>query len=127
MVSKLRTEISIESNESFVVRRKRYSIRAWCDCCERTAIFVLPTEASFLAGRDLDEIVSLVYTGQLHIFEAPKKGAYVCLTSLCMLQQTPDADESDMKTVHKELSDIKDRELLFLETGFEDIIEPLEN
>lgn len=111
---KLRTEILIESNESFLVRRKKYSIRAWCNCCEKVAIFVLPSEAAFLAGMDVDRIVSLVCNEILHVFEAPQKGAYVCLTSLCMLSQTADVDEDDFEVVH-ELTDIKDRQLLFLD------------
>ncbi|NNE67284.1 MAG: hypothetical protein HKN33_12025 [Pyrinomonadaceae bacterium] len=92
-MSKIRTEISIESSESFVVRRKRYSIRSWCDCCDRIAIFVLPTEAGFLAGLDVDTIVSLVCAGDLHVFKTVKRGTYVCLASLCLLNQTSNYPE----------------------------------
>lgn len=111
---KLRTEICIESNESYLVRRKRYSIRAWCESCRRIAIFVVPNEAAFLSGFGLDRIVSLARSNALHVFEAPRKGAYVCLTSLCMLSQTPDTDEDDFEVLH-ELTDVKDRQLLFLD------------
>ena len=113
-MSKVRTEICIESNESFLVRRKRYSIRAWCDKCSRNSIFVLPMEAAFLAGLGVDKIVSLVCSNDLHVFNAPLKGAYVCLTSLCLMSQTTNTDESDVEMVC-ELPDLKDRELLLIE------------
>jgi hypothetical protein len=50
----------------------------------------LPTEAGFLAGLDVDTIVSLVCAGSLHVFEVAERGTYICLTSLCLLNQTPD-------------------------------------
>ncbi len=83
-MSKIRTEISIESCESFIIKRKRQSIRSWCARCEKIGIFVLPTEAGFLAGMDIDRIVSFIYSGELHAANFPVQGTFVCLTSLCL-------------------------------------------
>lgn len=94
-MSKIRTEISIESSESFVVRRKRYSMRIWCASCGKTGIFVLPTEAGFLSGLDLDTIVSLVCANKIHVNEICGRGTYICLTSLCLLNTNPDRGQNE--------------------------------
>ncbi|MDH3493714.1 MAG: hypothetical protein OEM82_09205 [Acidobacteriota bacterium] len=94
-MSKIRTEISIESSEAFVVRRKRYSTRTWCGKCGKTGIFVLPTEAGFLSGLDLDTIVSLVCAEEIHVHEILGRGTYVCLTSLCLLNTAPESHHSE--------------------------------
>lgn len=83
-MAKIRTEISIESSESLIIRRKRYSVRAFCVECRRISIMVLPTEAAFLSCQDIDSIVALMYENQLHVRHLEKKGLYVCLTSLCL-------------------------------------------
>ena len=111
-MSKIRTEISIESSESFVVRRKRYSIRSWCDCCGRVTIFVLPTEAGFLAGLDVNKIVSLVCSGDLHVFETARRGTYICLASLCHMEQSSNCSEDGYE--YTELSSGFDEEGLVL-------------
>ncbi|MEZ5428254.1 MAG: hypothetical protein R2747_18435 [Pyrinomonadaceae bacterium] len=81
---KIKTAITIESNESLTVRRKRYSIRAWCDQCRRVSIMVLPTEARFLSGQDMDLIVSLMLSNALHVRHFDKNRWFICLTSLCL-------------------------------------------
>ncbi len=83
-MTKIRTEISIESSESLIIKRKRYSVRTFCGTCQRISIMVLPTEAAFLSCRDVDSIISLMYENRLHVRYVEKKGLYVCLTSLCL-------------------------------------------
>lgn len=83
---KIRTEISIESNESLTIKRKRYSVRTFCEECKRISIMVLPTEAAFLSCQDIDSIVSLMYENQLHVQYIFDRGLYICLTSLCLFQ-----------------------------------------
>ena len=73
-MAKIRTEISIESNESLTIRRKRYSVRTFCEVCKRISIMVLPTEAAFLSCQDIDSIVSMMYENQLHVRYIEKKG-----------------------------------------------------
>ena len=81
---KIRTEISIESNERLTIRKKRYSVRSWCDQCRRVSIMVLPTEAAFLSCRDIDAVIGLIYAGDLHVRSFQDKGLFVCMTSLCL-------------------------------------------
>ncbi len=93
-MAKIRTEISIESSESLVVRRKRHSVRAWCDDCQRTSIMVLPTEAAFLSGQDIDRVISLMYERLIHIRYLETKGLYLCLTSLCLYSFEDEFEET---------------------------------
>ena len=113
-MSKIKTEISIESCESFVVRRKRYSMRSWCTECERNSIFVRPTEVAFLSGFDLNHVVSLVCSNELHTQETARRGVFICLTSLCLLSLTPEVYEEDYEIIES-LTDINEGEMLFLE------------
>ena len=83
-MTKIRTEILIETNESLKIKRKRHSVRAFCDVCRRVSIMVSPMEAAFLACRDIDSIVCLMYENRLHVRYLGKKNLFVCLTSLCL-------------------------------------------
>ena len=82
-MSKIQTKISIESSERLTIKRKRYSIRAWCDDCGKTSIMTLPSEAAFLACQDVDSIIYLMYANRLHVRRVERKGLFVCLASLC--------------------------------------------
>lgn len=107
-MAKIRTEISIESNESLTIRRKRYSVRTFCDVCKRISIMVLPTEAAFLACQDIDSIVSLMYENELHVQYISNKGLYICLTSLCLFQfENEFTDLENDKNSVKILADTK--------------------
>ena len=101
-MAKIRTEISIESSESLTIRRKRYSVRSFCEQCNRMSIMVLPTEAAFLSCQDIDSIVSLMYENQLHVRYVSQKGMYICLTSLCLYQF-----ESDFEDTENEADSVK--------------------
>lgn len=93
-MAKIRTEISIESSESLIIKRKRYSVRAWCEQCGRISIMVLPTEAAFLACQDIDAIISLIYSNKVHVRYLEKRGLYTCLTSLCLFSFENDFEDS---------------------------------
>ncbi len=51
---------------------------------------------------DLDQIVSFIYSGELHAVNFPIQGTFVCLTSLCMQVYSPGGDE----TVNDEFEEI---------------------
>ncbi|MEZ5344855.1 MAG: hypothetical protein R2681_04780 [Pyrinomonadaceae bacterium] len=95
---KIQTKISIESSERLTIKRKRYSIRAWCETCERQSIMIVPSEAAFLASQDIDSIIYLMYSNQLHIRKVDKKGLFVCLISLCMQNFEFETDESEFES-----------------------------
>lgn len=112
-MAKIRTEISIESSESLIIKRKRYSVRTFCEECGRISIMVLPTEAAFLSCRDVDSIISLMYENQLHVCLIEKKGLYVCLTSLCLFpfeNEFEDLENDSMRI----LADVQTRNYNFV-------------
>ncbi len=82
-MSKIQTKISIRSRERVTLKRKRYSMLAWCDTCAKTSIMALPSEAAFLACQDVDSIIYLMYANRLHVRHVASKGLFVCLASLC--------------------------------------------
>ena len=76
-------------------------------------IFVLPTEAGFLAGLDVDTIVSLVCSGELHIYKTEGRGTYICLTSLCLLRQSANHGDEETSFERTKLSTgLEEQELL---------------
>ena len=93
-MSKIQTKIAIESSERMTIKRKRYSLRAWCNDCEKTSIMTLPSEAAFLACQDIDSIVNLMYANRLHVRHVEQKGLFICLASLC--KQTFDETREDI-------------------------------
>lgn len=97
-MAKIRTEISIESSESLTIRRKRFSMRAWCECCGRISIMVLPTEAAFLACQDIDAIITLIYENKIHTRYFEQKGLYICLTSLCLFGFENEFEDTILET-----------------------------
>jgi hypothetical protein len=101
-MAKIRTEISIESSESLIIKRKRYSVRTFCEQCQRISIMVLPTEAAFLSCRDVDSIISLMYENRLHVRYVEKKGLYVCLTSLCLYKFENDPADAELEDYEEE-------------------------
>lgn len=101
-MAKIRTEILIESNESLTVKRKRYSIRAFCDECQRVSIMVVPTEAAFLTRRDINSIVLMMFSSLLHTRCFGENGFFICLTSLCMLS----FEDEDMEKEDNEILEI---------------------
>ncbi len=112
-MAKIRTEISIESSERLTIRRKRYSVRTFCEECERISIMVLPTEAAFLACQDIDSIVSLMYENKLHVRFVSEKGLYICLTSLC-LYRFENVFEDYEDDLVKNLADVKSNNFSFV-------------
>ena len=101
-MTKIRTEISIEFSERLTIRRKRFSIRGWCDDCKRTSIMVLPTEAAFLSCLDVDSIVTLMYSSELHVRQFKEKGLYICMTSLCLYPFEKDFEDAGLEIEDEE-------------------------
>jgi hypothetical protein len=55
---------------------------------------VLPTEAAFLSGRDIDRIISLMYEEEIHVRYIETRGLYLCLTSLCLYRFESEPEET---------------------------------
>lgn len=76
-----KTEITIETHRTFIVRRTSLT-RAWCARCATTVSFASPEEAARLAGRSAREIYRAVEAGRLHFIETGNRLLRVCLDSL---------------------------------------------
>jgi hypothetical protein len=80
------TELSVEIDDVFVVRRLGRSVEGWCAGCGATATMVTPEDAGVLTGAGARSIYRLVESGAVHWGEAAGDVLLVCLGSL--LEQT---------------------------------------
>ena len=82
MSNKSKTEITIETQRTFIVRRRPSLIQAWCAGCAAIASFASPEDAAQLAGGSAREIYRRVEAGQLHFIETGDRWLRVCIASL---------------------------------------------
>lgn len=81
-MKKIRTELSVEIDDVFVVRRLGRSVEGWCAGCGRTATLVTPEDAGVLTGAGARSIYQLVESDAVHWGEGPGELLLVCLSSL---------------------------------------------
>lgn len=79
------TELVIETTDVYIVRRRRYLVRAWCRDCEREVSLISPTEAALLTFQETGAIYSLMDERRIHFRLSREKLPYICLTSLCLV------------------------------------------
>lgn len=82
MGNKSRTEITIETHRTFIVRRRPHFIQAWCADCAAATSFASPEDAAPLAGSSAREIYRAIEAGRLHFIEADDRRLRVCVASL---------------------------------------------
>ncbi len=82
MKTKRRTEITIETHQSLVVRSSRRLVGARCAECADHSWLVSPEEAAALAGVNLRTIFHWVEANHVHFAETPAGLVLVCLNSL---------------------------------------------
>lgn len=82
MSNKSKTEITIETHRTFIVRRRTSLTYAWCAGCAATVSFASPEDAAQLAGGSAREIYRGVEAGQLHFIETGDRRLQVCIDSL---------------------------------------------
>ena len=90
------TEISVQTDEAFVIRRRAGSFQAVCATCGPTAPMITPEEAAALFQVPVRAIYRAVEGGQLHFQEAPASSVVVCLDSL--QEMVPQFRNSNSKT-----------------------------
>lgn len=76
-----KTEITIETQRTFIVRRRPSLTHAWCAGCAATVNFTSPEDAAFLVGSSAREIYRAVEAGGLHFIETDDRRLRVCLGS----------------------------------------------
>lgn len=82
MSERNKTEITIETERTFIVRRRPSCIWAWCEGCRAAAAFAPPEDAARLAGRSARDIYRAVEADRLHFIESGDGRLRVCLNSL---------------------------------------------
>ena len=87
---KRKTEISLEIEETIVVRTKSILIR-WCKGCRKPSRMIAADEAAMMTGLSARGIYRLVDTGEVHFTEDQNRLLFVCVTSLHHLASGPGA------------------------------------
>ncbi len=91
MKTKKRTEITIETHQSLVLRSSRRLISTRCAKCADHSWLVPPEEAAAFAGVHLRTIFHWVEAKRIHFAETPAGLVLVCLNSL------PDDDAGEAR------------------------------
>ena len=82
MKTKRRTEITIETNQVLVVRRRSQVTLAWCVSCDQRVRMVTPDQAAVVAGVSMRTINRWVEADRLHFTETADGILFVCLISI---------------------------------------------
>lgn len=76
----------INTTETWVIKRPRYSVRSWCGQCGREVSLVMIDEAVRLACLDSDKFYELMELNNFHIHHfIEAKQPLICLNSLCSI------------------------------------------
>jgi hypothetical protein len=85
-MAKTRTEVSVETGETLIIKRNRSFVQAWCADCGREVSMLPLQQAALLTGHSVEAIRSMMESRSIHFryqnLEAPR----VCLRSLCLFQ-----------------------------------------
>src|SRR5687767_4678699 len=82
MGKKIRTEITIETDRTFLIRARKNIPQAWCAKCRETSGVVPVEEIGKLTGLSARTIYSAVEAGEAHFIETIEGLLLVCLKSL---------------------------------------------
>lgn len=76
------TEITTQTDEAFVIRRRAGTVQAVCPQCGPDVPMITPEEAALLFRVSVRVIYRAVDAGQVHFQETPAGSVEVCLGSL---------------------------------------------
>jgi hypothetical protein len=79
---KRRIEISQETNQMIVLRRRGKAAEAWCDRCAEQVRMVTAEQGVLISGKSLRQLVNESDAGELHYQETPEGLLSICLNSL---------------------------------------------
>jgi hypothetical protein len=79
-----RTEVTIETETTVVLRRGAGELLAWCEDCRALSLMLTPREAAIFAGVTTRLIYARFEDGSLHLQEQPDGALVVCARSLGM-------------------------------------------
>ncbi len=82
VMSKKITEITIETEQVFIVRRQAAITESWCDGCSAFVRMVTPEQATLLTHISARAIYRQTENGELHFTETLEGLLLICLDSL---------------------------------------------
>ena len=91
----LRTEITIETHEVLVIRRRGRAPRTLCPDCGERATMLTMDEALTVFSVSMRSLVRFVEAGDLHYVETPKGALFLCSESLAALGSDERTDGGD--------------------------------
>ena len=80
-----RTEVTIETDEIWIIRRPGSGFQTWCPVCDRQTTMVTPDEAALLTELDGQDIYRQVEAGLIHCAKMPGGILLVCSNSILAL------------------------------------------
>jgi hypothetical protein len=105
---KTRTEITVETDELLIIRRRRKVARALCPECGAQAMMIPLEEAVTLSGVSSRVIHRWAEAGQIHFRETPDGFLLVCLDALLRLfgqQENPLVDDTTFSVLSLKQAD----------------------
>ena len=107
MAGKSKTEITIETDRMFIIRRRSTLIQTWCATCFQVVKMAALEDAANLAGMRSRELYRAVEAGKLHFLETVEGRLLVCLNSLAIVSGKATEDISRECVVEPPLRLIK--------------------
>lgn len=84
-MTKVLTRFFIRTREIKIIRRQRYSVRTYCEHCDREVSMLAPDDAAFLVCKDTEEIYSWINSKKIHFSYLNGGKLFICLASLCLV------------------------------------------
>jgi hypothetical protein len=82
-VEKIRTTITIETKETWIIKRRGFVVQSFCRQCDRLVSMIPPAEAAALLCHDLKTIYSFIEGEHFHVLYFNDEKPLICLNSLC--------------------------------------------
>jgi hypothetical protein len=98
------TEISVQTDEAFIIHRRAGSTQASCAQCGPSAPMVTPEEGAILFEIPVRAIYREIEGGQLHFQETPAGSVVVCLDSLQKIVPLLSSNSNSQTQNNKEIS-----------------------
>jgi hypothetical protein len=87
------TEVTVETRQVTVIRRRQPTAHAWCAACAAVVEMVTAEQAAILMSQSVRAIYRELERGRLHFSETAAGGVRLCLNSVLKVSDatSPDA------------------------------------
>jgi hypothetical protein len=84
-MTKIRTEVFIETNETYIIKRNRIFVRSWCAECEHQVSMIPLSDAAYFIHQDTETVYSMIAAKQIHCCYLKAEIPLICLRSLSLI------------------------------------------